>query len=224
MKDFILLAAFILFIFSWFVEIYSRFATAKRNGNEANIPKYVFWGLLCSLAINIAVDFLLLLIAFAISTLKDNKIVEYEIFCYAGLIILGASVFYFIYIKRLVDLLLPLEDYMSGNNPLRFILRFRGYKDVMLFVIATIIPLLIMDIIGDDGKFHQFDFNPDVYENNHTIFSQILQEVADIKADTRTVRYDMMYSMNKLFNIIVGGITSMTAVLAILIMYRTRKN
>ncbi len=97
----------------------------------------------------------------------------------------------------------------------------------LLLLIA--IPLISMYVIGgDEPVISQWNLPATQYKGNDTIFSQILQEVANTDAHVCTaksnIQSDIVSQSNRLYKTTVAGITAATVVLGLLILYRTRKD
>ena len=96
----------------------------------------------------------------------------------------------------------------------------------LLFLIVTL-PVYMHIAGGDKPVISQWDIPATQYEEKHTIFSQILQEVANTDAHVRSaksnIQTDIVSQSDRLYKATVTGITMATVLLGLLIIYRTRK-
>ena len=153
---------------------------------------------------------------------------QYEAFWWTLTAILDISILWFFYLRGLIERCKQIEStpYAKPLFP-KIRIQFDNVTWLILLIIVPLTSMLLSQGKSSDFYFDLFNLPASQYETNNTIFSQILQEVANTDAHVRSTRMSVEYGFrelsNRLYKTIIAGIISATAMLGLLIIYRTRK-
>lgn len=211
-------------------ELYRRNSLIKRQFNSVETRlSYCFYESLGNALIGIMIvglDFLLIwgfieIMKVDLDIIKCLGLIAYY-FIASWLIIVGI---YAVFIRKIAKIVKSIEPFLLVNSKLRIITSVNDAKVSDLWrKMLCIVPLLIIYCMIENPMniYDMFsDVKPVQYEGNNTIFSQILQEVANTEALVKSTRYNLLSVTEKLYNMLQIGIYSILAILA-WVLYRIR--
>lgn len=233
MTSLIIIAIVLLFGVCVYIESNYRHAinkTAREMNKSAQSSKYYHWG------IDITVGFLLTIgkwlgtaiciftvfgLVLGLEEIEPILYENYKILWWILAAVINIGLLWYCYLATLIK---RSKQINFENQKHRLGFKFAS-KNPLIFTLwilfLMIVPYVAMHITHDAIWPFSYTISPVQYENNNTIMSQILQEVANTNA---AVRSEVRYFADRLYKTMLTGITSSTIVLGLLIFYRTRKS
>lgn len=232
MTALIIIVLILLFLLCWYIEssFWYIYKSDMRKIGDTPVPlRYkigdIAMGFLFTAGRWLGVLFMLIIPLGSIGLAQDNALFQHKALWWTLAAILEISILWFLYLRGLIERWKQIE---STPHDKQLFPKIRiQFNNVTWLILLIIVPLTSM--LLSQGKSLDFYFNlpASQYETNNTVFSQILQEVANTDAHIRSTRMSVEYGFrelsNRLYKTIITGIISATAMLGLLIIYRTRK-
>lgn len=225
MEKLIIILLGLLYLFSWFLESFNRYeenksrmAFMKKGRTILFRIQHIFIGWAHATGYLLGLFGSFTIFGASIGSRESlNQWLYYLIVIGTGSFTIS-TLYYIIKIhSRLIQNIANTKNYKLPTIPF------------FLWVLLMIaVPLCSMYLVGGEQcSMNMGDISPTKYNGNDTIFSQILQEVANTDATVRRsefyIRFAIREESQRLYKTIVTGITTAALLLGLLILYRTRK-